>query len=120
MNILVACEYSGAVRDAFTRKGHFAVSCDLLPSDAPNGMHYQGDMFDLLGPGHTWDMLIAFPPCTYLCVSGLHWNTRRPGRAAKTEEALAFVRRILEADVPRVAVENPVGCISSRIAPQAR
>ncbi len=115
MNVLVGCEYSGAVRDAFTRRGHFAVSCDLLPSDAPHGDHYQGDIFDLLGPGNGWDLAIFFPPCTFLCVSGLHWNQRVPGRAEETEKALAFVAALLSADVPRIALENPIGCISTRI-----
>lgn len=117
MNVLVGCEYSGAVRDAFTRAGHFAVSCDLLPSDAPDGMHYQCDVFEALDahPGF-WDLFVVFPPCTYLCVSGLHWNKRRPERAAQTEEALGFVRRLLSVNVPRIALENPVGCISTRIA----
>ena len=113
MKVLVACEYSGRVRDAFTFRGHEAVSCDLLPSDAPGGEHYQGDIRDILGLG--WDLLVAFPPCTYLCSSGLHWNTRRPERAQQTEEALAFVRLLLDAPVPRIALENPVGCISTRI-----
>ena len=113
MKVLVACEYSGRVRDAFTARGHEAVSCDLLPSDAPGGEHYQGDVRDILGLG--WDLLVAFPPCTYLCSSGLHWNTRRPERAQQTEEALAFVRLLLDAPVPRIALENPVGCISTRV-----
>lgn len=115
MNVLVGCEYSGAVRDAFTRRGHFAVSCDLLPSDAPHGDHYQGDIFDLLSPGNGWDLAVFFPPCTFLCVSGLHWNKRVPGRAEETEKALAFVAALLSADVPRIALENPIGCISTRI-----
>lgn len=112
MKVLVACEYSGVVRDAFIRKGHDALSCDLLPTDAP-GPHYQGDIRDL--DLTEFDLLIAFPPCTYLCSSGLHWNKRRPERAAKTEEALEFVRYLLDAPVPRIALENPVGCISTRI-----
>ena len=112
MRVLVACEYSGTVRDAFRRRGHDAVSCDLLPTDAP-GPHYQGDVADIISDG--WDMMIAHPPCTYLCSSGLHWNKRRPERAALTEEALRFVRFLLECPIPRIALENPVGCISTRI-----
>jgi hypothetical protein len=81
MKVLVACEYRGRVRDAFAALGHDAVSCDLLPTDAP-GPHYQGDVRDLLG--QHWDLLVAFPPCTYLCSSGLHWNKRRPERAQQT------------------------------------
>lgn len=112
MRVLVACEYSGAVRDAFLALGHEAMSCDLLPTDAP-GPHYQGDVRDVLGDG--WDLMIAHPPCTYLCSSGLHWNKRVPGRAQQTEDALDFVRFLLAAPVEKIALENPIGCISSRI-----
>jgi hypothetical protein len=112
MKILVACEYSGTVRDAFICKGHDAMSCDLLPTDKP-GPHYQGDVRDILNDG--WDLMIAHPPCTYLCSSGLHWNKRRPERAAQTEKALQFVRHLLDADIPKIALENPIGCISTRI-----
>ena len=112
MKILVACEYSGRVRDAFRLLGHDAVSCDLLPTDSP-GPHYQGDLIDILLDG--WDMMIAFPPCTYLCASGLHWNKRVAGRAQKTEEALDFVRMLLDAPIDKIALENPIGCISSKI-----
>jgi hypothetical protein len=112
MRVLVACEYSGAVRDAFRARGHDAMSCDLLPTDV-DGPHYQGDVFDVIGNG--WDLMIAHPPCTYLCSSGLHWNARVEGRAAKTEDALAFVRALLDAPIPRIAIENPVGCIGTRI-----
>lgn len=112
MRVLVACEYSGAVRDAFLACGHDAMSCDLLPTDAP-GPHYQGDVRDVLGDG--WDMLIAFPPCTYLCSSGMHWTTRGLRDPKLTEDALAFVRLLMDAPIPRIAVENPVGCISTRI-----
>lgn len=113
MRVLVACEYSGAVRRAFRALGHDAWSCDLLPADDGDPHHYQGDVRDVLRRG--WDMLIAFPPCTYLCSSGLHWNKRRPERAALTEEALDFVRLLLDAPIPRIALENPMGCISTRI-----
>lgn len=112
MKVLIACEYSGTVRDAFLAKGHDAMSCDLLPTESP-GPHYQGDVCDVLRAG--WDLMIAHPPCTYLCSSGLHWNTRRPERAALTEDALGFVRLLLAAPIPRIALENPVGCISTRI-----
>jgi hypothetical protein len=112
MKVLIACEYSGTVRDAFIRLGHDAMSCDLLPTDVP-GPHYQGDVRDILNDG--WDLMIAHPPCTYLCSSGLHWNKRRPERAAQTEEALQFVQLLLDADIPRIALENPIGCISTRI-----
>jgi len=112
MKILVACEYSGIVRDAFLARGHDAVSCDLLPTDTP-GPHYQGDVRDILADG--WDLMVAHPPCTYLCSSGLHWNTKRPERAQMTEEALQFVSMLLNAPIERIALENPIGCISTRI-----
>ena len=112
MRVLIACEYSGAVRDAFRARGHDAMSCDLLPTDV-DGPHYHGDVFDVIGNG--WDLMIAHPPCTYLCSSGLHWNGRVEGRAAKTEDALAFVRALFDAPIPRIAIENPVGCIGTRI-----
>ena len=110
MRILVACEYSGTVRDAFIRRGHDAISCDLLPTEA-TGPHYQGDVFDIIGDGY--DAMIAHPPCTYLCSSGLHWNKRTPGRQKLTDEAIAFVLRLLNCDIPRIALENPIGCIST-------
>lgn len=111
MRVLVACEYSGAVRDAFRKRGHDAMSCDLLPTDVP-GPHYAGDMFDL--DLSSFDLLIAFPPCTHLAVSGARWfpAKRADGRQ---QAALDFVRRIMAADVPRIAIENPVSIISSAI-----
>lgn len=112
MRVLIACEFSGVVRNAFAARGHDAWSCDLLPSDTP-GQHYQGDIRDMLT--QTWALMIAHPPCTFLCSSGLHWNKRRPGRAEQTEEALEFVRLLLDADILRIALENPIGCISTRI-----
>jgi hypothetical protein len=113
MRVLIACEYSGAVRDAFIRAGHYAASCDLLPSESPLGDHYQCDVLTILD--HDWDLMIAHPPCTYLCASGLHWNKRRPERAQQTEDALDFVRQLLDAPIARIALENPIGCISTRI-----
>lgn len=112
MRVLVACEFSGTVREAFIAAGHDAMSCDLLPTEQP-GPHYQGDVRDMLDLG--WDLMVAHPPCTYLAVSGLHWNKRRPERALQTEAALAFVRRLLDAPIPRIALENPIGAISTRI-----
>lgn len=115
MNILVACEESGAVRDAFRARGHIAYSCDLLPSRRPSPWHWQEDIFAVLERTRgVWDMLLMFPPCTYLCSSGLHWNTRRPGRAQQTEEALGFVARLWAYPVRRKVLENPIGCLSSR------
>ena len=110
--ILVACEYSGAVRDAFIGGGHDAWSCDLLPTDAP-GPHIQGDVTAVLAQG--WDLMIAHPPCTYLSVSGMHWTTRGLRDPQLTEDALAFVRLLLNAPIDRIALENPVSVISSRI-----
>jgi len=112
MKVLIACEYSGAVRDAFLANGHQAMSCDLLPTDKA-GPHYQGDVRDILNDG--WDLMVAHPPCTYLCSSGLHWNKRVPGRADLTTEALDFVRLLLDAPIERIALENPIGCISTQI-----
>ena len=88
------------------------MSCDLLPTDAP-GPHYQGDVFDILGDG--WDLMIAHPPCTYLSVSGMHWTTRGLRDPQLTEDALEFVQRLMDAPVERIAIENPVSIISSRI-----
>lgn len=113
MRVLVGCEYSGRVRNAFREAGHDAWSCDLLQSEDDSPFHVQGDVLPLLGQG--WDLGIFHPPCTYLAVSGLHWNKRDPARAAKTEEALDFVRALMSAPIERIAVENPVSCISSRI-----
>jgi hypothetical protein len=112
MRVLVACKYSGRVRDAFVAAGHEAISCDLLPTESP-GPHYQGDVFDIIDDG--WDLMVAHPPCTYLAVSGLHWNKRILGRAEKTEEALDFVQRLLNTDIEKIALESPISCISSRI-----
>jgi hypothetical protein len=113
MKILVACEYSGRVRNAFAALGHYAVSCDLLPTDDPSGHHYQGSVLDIINDG--WDMMIAHPPCTYLTIAGLHWNKRNPERNAQTEDALAFVHLLMNAPINKIAIENPVSCISSRI-----
>ncbi len=112
MKVLVACEYSGTVRDAFRARRHDAVSCDLLPTDAP-GPHYQGPVQDIISDG--WDLMIAHPPCTYLSVSGMHWTTRGLRDPQLTEDALAFVRMLMGAPIPRVAIENPVSVISTRI-----
>lgn len=112
MRVLIAGEFSGVARDAFIQAGHDAMSCDLLPTDAP-GPHYQGDVRDVLG--YPWDLMIAHPPCTYLCASGLHWNKRRPERAQQTADALDFVRMLLDAPIERIALENPIGCISTQI-----
>lgn len=113
IKILIACEFSGVVRTAFRNKGHEAWSCDLLPSDDNSEFHIQGDVLNILD--NNWDLMIAHPPCTYLSVSGLHWNKKVEGRKQKTEEALEFVRKLLNANIPKIALENPVSCISTRI-----
>jgi hypothetical protein len=109
MRVLVACEFSGIVRDAFRSRGHEAVSCDLLPSEQP-GPHRIGDVRNLLADG--WDLMIAHPPCTDLAVSGARWFAAKRERQA---DALAFVRELLSAPIPRIALENPVSIISSRV-----
>ncbi len=113
MRVLVACEFSGIVRDAFRRLGHDAWSCDLLPCERSDNWHFQRDVRDILEFG--WDLLIAHPPCTYLASSGLHWNKRVPGREQQTEDALRFVKTLIESSIPHIALENPIGCISTRI-----
>lgn len=110
MRVLIACESSGTVRDAFCAAGHDAWSCDLLPAPGP---HYEGDARLLLT--QDWDLLIAHPPCTYLCSSGMHWTTRGLRAPKLTEDALDFVRLFLDAPIKCIAIENPVGVISSRI-----
>ena len=112
MRVLVACEYSGEVRDAFLRRGHDAMSCDLLPTDV-QGPHYEDDVRDVIEDG--WDLMIAHPPCTYLSVSGMHWTTRGLRDTKLTEDALEFVKYLLDAPVPRIALENPVSIISRRV-----
>ena len=113
MRVLVACEFSGIVRDAFRSRGHEAWSCDLFCESEREGPHIFDDVRKHLTAG--WDLMIAHPPCTFLCSSGLHWNKRRPERQAGTEAALRFVAELLSAPIPRIALENPVGCISTRI-----
>ena len=109
MRVLVACEYSGVVRDAFIAAGHDAMSCDLLPTESA-GPHYQGDVRDILGDG--FDLMVAHPPCTHLAVSGARWfHLKR----AEQAEALAFVRTLLDAPIPHIALENPISIISSRV-----
>lgn len=109
MKVLVACEYSGIVRDAFIAKGHNAFSCDLLPTEI-DGPHYMGDVTFLLD--QNWDLIIAHPPCTYLCSSGLHWNKRRPERQALTDEAVAFFKLFTVNTGVKFCIENPIGCMS--------
>jgi hypothetical protein len=112
MRVLIACEYSGTVRDAFIRAGHDAMSCDLLPTEKP-GPHYQGDVVRVINDG--WDLMIAHPPCTYLSVSGMHWTIRGLRDPKLTDDALAFVRLLMDAPILRIAIENPVSVISSKV-----
>lgn len=109
MRVLVACEYSGVVREAFRRQGHDAWSADLLPTEIP-GHHFQGDVRDILGDG--WDLMIAHPPCTDLAVSGARWFHLK---AQQQSEALEFVRLLLSAPIEHISLENPVSIISSRV-----
>ena len=110
MKVLIACEFSGRVRDAFIAKDHDALSCDLIPSEAP-GPHYQGDVFDLIDTEY-WDLMIAHPPCAHLAVSGaLHFHKK----IIRQRRALAFVRDLLESPIRKIALENPVSVISTKI-----
>lgn len=111
MRVLVACEFSGLVRSAFSSRGHYAVSCDYLPTELP-GMHYKGDVLNILY--EPWDLLIAHPPCTHLAVSGAkHFEAKRA--SGVQEKALGFVRILLEAPIEKICVENPVSIISTHI-----
>ena len=114
MRVLVACEYSGRVRNAFAALGHEVFSADFEPAEDGSPFHHQGDCFDLIDRIQ-FDLMIAHPPCTYLSVSGMHWTTRGLRDPKLTEDALEFVRRLMAAPVERIAIENPVSAISSRI-----
>ena len=116
MKVLIACEYSGIVRDAFTEHGHDAMSCDILASDS-DGPHYQGSMFDIINDG--WDLMIAHPPCTYLCVSGNRWfkeeyKDRFPTRHNDRLDAIDFFMSCTNADIEKICIENPVGIMSTK------
>ncbi len=109
MRVLVACEFSGIVRDAFIASGHDALSCDLLPSEAP-GPHWTGDVRKIIN--ENWDLMIAHPPCTHLAVSGARWFKYKQAEQA---EALDFVRMLLSTPIERIALENPISVISTKI-----
>ena len=109
MKVLVACEYSGKVRDAFKARGHDAWSCDLLPTDV-EGQHIQGDVLEVLDQG--WDLMIAHPPCTHLAVSGARWFK---DKRKEQLEALEFVSALLNAPINKIALENPISIISTKI-----
>lgn len=116
--ILVACERSGALRDAFISQGLSAFSCDLEPAESP-GPHIIGDALEVAA-SRDWSALICFPPCTYLAASGLHWNHRQPGRRAKTEAALSFALSLWRSGIPRIALENPIGALSGVLGPPSQ
>ena len=108
MRVLIACEFSGIVRDAFLERGHDAVSCDLLPTESP-GPHYQGDICERLGD--KWDLMVAFPPCTHLAVSGARWFKEK---RQEQDDAAEFFMTLANAAIDRIAIENPVGVMSTR------
>lgn len=113
MKVLVACERSGIVRDAFLNKGHDAWSCDLLPSESPNKQHFEADITKVLAQtSHHWNLLIAFPPCNHLCISGARWFK---GKQKLQDEALQFIKFLMNAPINKICIENPVGVISSKI-----
>jgi site-specific DNA-cytosine methylase len=109
VRVLVACEFSGVVRDAFSARGHDAWSCDLLPSERP-GPHYQRDVLEVIGLG--WDLMIAHPPCTYLSYAGLRWFKTDPSRMEKAREAFRFFVALRNAPIPKIAIENPKGFLN--------
>jgi hypothetical protein len=116
MKVLIACEFSGAVRDAFIGGGHEAMSCDLLPTEVP-GPHYQGSVLDIINDG--WDLMIAHPPCTYLTLTGNKWfkpefADRFPTRHQDRQDAIDFFMTLANAPIPKIAIENPIGVMSSR------
>lgn len=112
MKVLVACEFSGIVRDAFAKRRHLAASCDFMATLRPNGWHRRGDILEVLDNG--WDLMIAHPPpCTYLSAAGLHFCKGNKERQAKREQAMEFVKLLMDAPIPRIAIENPVGYLST-------
>lgn len=112
MRVLIACEFSGKVRDAFVALGHDVLSCDLLPCETA-GNHYQGNVMDIINDG--WDLMIAHPPCTYLTCAANRVYPNNPARWQKRLEAMLFVKQLLDADIPKIALENPQGAISTWI-----
>ena len=106
MKVLIACEFSGKVRNAFSKLGHDVFSCDLLPADDNSPKHYQGNVFDILDD--SWDLLIAHPPCTYLCNSGVSWLHRDISRWPKMHDGAMFFKRLLTTKIKKIAIENPI------------
>ena len=113
MRVLVACEYSGRVRDAFRAKGHDAWSCDLLPSETETEYHYQKDIFDVI-ESNEWDLMIAHPPCTHIAVSGARYFAQKIADG-RQQDALDFVARLMAVNIDKIAIENPISIISSKI-----
>jgi site-specific DNA-cytosine methylase len=113
MNVLIACEFSGVVREAFRKRGHSAWSCDLLPAEDDSDFHFQQDVLKLIeNTPNTWDIMIAHPPCTHLAVSGARWFK---DKQKEQNEALRFVSDLMSADIPRICIENPISIISTKI-----
>ncbi len=110
MNVLIACEYSGTVRDAFIKRGHDAMSCDLLPTEKP-GPHYHGDVFDIIDDG--WDLMIAHPPCTHLAVSGARHFAAKIADG-RQQQGIDFFMQLVNAPIERIAVENPISIMSTK------
>ena len=105
MRVLIACEFSGIVRDAFIKKGHDAISCDLLESES-KGPHHKGDIFEILFDG--WDLMIAHPPCTYICNSGVRWLHEKEGRWVLMQKGALFFKQLLHAPIDKICIENPI------------
>ena len=111
MKVLVACEFSGIVREAFRKRGHIAYSCDLLPSEDNSTKHYQEDISEILDRPHDWDLLIAHPPCTHLSVSGARWfKTKEYAQ----EKAISFFMYLVNQDIKRICIENPISIMSTK------
>jgi site-specific DNA-cytosine methylase len=111
MRVLVACEFSGVVREAFRRRGHEAWSCDLLPAEDDSEWHLQGDIFQYLSRGYSWDLMVCFPPCTHLAVSGARWFR---DKQEQQRNAIMFVKWLDSASIPLIAIENPIGVLSTQ------
>jgi len=107
MRVLIACEFSGIVRDAFAKKGHYSLSCDIIPTESP-GLHHTGDVFEILN--NQWDLMIAHPPCTHIAVSGNRWYAGTEQR----KQAVTFVERLWDCGIPKICIENPVGVLSTQ------
>lgn len=110
MKVLIACEYSGRVRREFRKRGHEAYSCDIIESEDKSYYHLKEDVMDLIN--NSWDLMIAFPPCTYLCVSGARWFKERQ---KEQKESLEFIKKLMDSPIPKIAIENPIGVISTKI-----